>query len=178
MIEIDSLTRNRECTHHHAMKSITQSILFFCLTAFVLSAQNEEQKSSIPAAEESPTSSSLTSQAWDALAAKDFVTAKAKIERCKSLFGEKASEMQTSLSVVPGPDTAKDFWALNDVGTCVFILGKVYEAEGKSAEAITAYQDVIKNYPMSQCWDKQGWYWQPAVAAKERLTALTFDSAK
>ena len=117
-------------------------------------------------------------QAWDALAAKDFVTAKAKIERCKSLFGEKASEMQVSLSVVPGPDTAKDFWALNDVGTCAFILGKVYEAEGKSAEAITAYQEVIKSYPMSQCWDKQGWYWQPAVAAKERLTALTFDSAK
>jgi tetratricopeptide (TPR) repeat protein len=160
------------------MKSLVQSILFLSLTAFVVSAQSEEQKSSIPAAEESPTSSSLTLQAWDALAAKDFVTAKAKIERCKSLFGEKASEMQISLSVVPGPDTAKDFWALNDVGTCVFILGKVYEAEGKSAEAITTYQEVIKNYPMSQCWDKQGWYWQPAVAAKERLTALTFDSAK
>jgi tetratricopeptide (TPR) repeat protein len=178
MIEIDSLTRNRECTHHHVMKSITQSIFFFCLAAFVVSAQNEEQKSPIPAPEETPTSSSLTSQAWDALAAKDFATAKAKTERCKSLFGEKASEMQASLSVVPGPDTAKDFWALNDVGTCAFILGKVYEAEGKSTEAITAYQDVIKNYPMSQCWDKQGWYWQPAVAAKERLTALTFDSAK
>ena len=160
------------------MKSLVQSILFLCLFAFVASAQNEEQKSSIPAAEESPTSSTLALQAWDALAAKDFATAKAKIERCKSLFGEKASEMQISLSVVPGPDTAKDFWALNDVGTCVFILGKVYEAEGKSAEAITAYQEVIKSYPMSQCWDKQGWYWQPAVAAKERLTALTFDSAK
>ena len=178
MMEIVFLTRNREAIHHHGIKSLIQSILFLCLIAFVRSAENEEQKSPILATEESPTSSSLTSQAWEALAAKDFVTAKAKIERCKSLFGEKASEMQTSLSVVPGPDTAKDFWALNDVGTCVFILGKVYEAEGKIAEAITAYQDVIKNYPMSQCWDKQGWYWQPAVAAKERLTALTFDSAK
>ena len=177
-MEIVFLTRNREAIHHHGIKSLIQSILFLCLIAFVRSAENEELKSPIPATEESPTSSSLTSQAWDALAAKDFVTAKAKIERCQSLFGEKASEMQTSLSVVPGPDTAKDFWALNDVGTCVFILGKVYEAEGKSAEAITAYQDVIKNYPMSQCWDKQGWYWQPAVAAKERLTVLTFDSAK
>ena len=177
-MEIVFLTRNREAIHHHGIKSLIQSILFLCLIAFVRSAENEEQKSPILATEESPTSSSLTSQAWEALAAKDFVTAKAKIERCKSLFGEKASEMQTSLSVVPGPDTAKDFWALNDVGTCVFILGKVYEAEGKIAEAITAYQDVIKNYPMSQCWDKQGWYWQPAVAAKERLTALTFDSAK
>ena len=177
-MEIVFLTRNREAIHHHGIKSLIQSILFLCLIAFVGSAENEEQKSPIPTTEESPTSSSLTSQAWEALAAKNFTTAKAKIERCQSLFGEKASEMQTSLSVVPGPDTAKDFWALNDVGTCVFILGKVYEAEGKSAEAITAYQDVIKNYPMSQCWDKQGWYWQPAVAAKERLTALTFDSAK
>ena len=178
MMEIVFLTRNREAIHHHGIKSLIQSILFLCLIAFVRSAENEEQKSPILATEESPTSSSLTTAAWDALAAKDFATAKAKIERCKSLFGEKASEMQTSLSVVPGPDTAKDFWALNDVGTCSFILGKVYEAEGKSAEAITAYEKVIKEYPMSQCWDKQGWYWQPAVAAKERLTALTFDSAK
>lgn len=160
------------------MNPLVQSILFFFLFSSVVPAQNEEQKSPIPAPEETPTSSSLTSLAWEALAAKDFPTAKAKIERCQSLFGEKASEMQSSLSVVPGPDTANEFWALNDVGTCVFILGKVYEAEGKNAEAITAYEKVIKDYPMSQCWDKQGWYWQPAVAAKERLTALTFDSAK
>ena len=86
--------------------------------------------------------------------------------------------MQESLSVVPGPDTAREFWALNDVGTCTFILGKVYEAETKKEEAIAAYQEVIKSFPMAQCWDKQGWFWQPAVAAKERLTALTFDSAK
>jgi hypothetical protein len=178
MMEIVFLTRNREAIHHHGIKSLIQSILFLCLIAFVRSAENEEQKSPILATEESPTSSSLTSQAWEALAAKDFTTAKAKIERCQNLFGEKASEMQSSLSVVPGPDTANEFWALNDVGTCVFILGKVCEAEGKNAEAITAYEKVIKEYPMSQCWDKQGWYWQPAVAAKERLTALTFDSAK
>ena len=120
----------------------------------------------------------LTSQAWEALAAKDFATAKSRIERCKKLYGEKATGMQESLSVVPGPDTAREFWALNDVGTCTFILGKVYEAESKKEEAIAAYQEVIKNFPMAQCWDKQGWFWQPAVAAKERLTALTFDSAK
>ena len=120
----------------------------------------------------------LTSQAWEALAAKDFATAKSRIERCKKLYGEKATGMQESLSVVPGPDTAREFWALNDVGTCTFILGKVYEAESKKEEAIAAYQEVIKSFPMAQCWDKQGWFWQPAVAAKERLTALTFDSAK
>lgn len=160
------------------MKSPIESILILCLFSFLASAQTEDPKPPVATPDESPTSSSLTSQAWEALAAKDFATAKAKIERCKSLFGERAADMQASLSVLPGPDTAKEFWALNDVGTCLFILGKVGEGEGKSEDAIAAYQEVMKSFSMAQCWDKQGWYWQPAVAAKERLTALTFDAQK
>jgi tetratricopeptide (TPR) repeat protein len=153
-------------------------MLIFCLFSFFASAQAEDPKAPVPPSENESSSGVLTSQAWEALAAKDFTTARARIERCRKLYGEKATEMQETLSVVPGPDTAREFWALNDVGTCLFILGKVEEAEGKNAEAIAAYQEVIKSFPMAQCWDKQGWFWQPAVAAKERLTALTFDSAK
>ena len=162
------------------------SILILCAFSAIPFAYSEEPKTetnSTPASTEmdsgaEASSAILTSQAWEALAAKDFATAKSRIERCKKLYGEKATGMQESLSVVPGPDTAREFWALNDVGTCTFILGKVYEAESKKEEAIAAYQEVIKNFPMAQCWDRQGWFWQPAVAAKERLTALTFDSAK
>ena len=162
------------------------SILILCAFSALPFAYSEEPKTetnSTPASTEmdsgaEASSAVLTSQAWEALAAKDFATAKSRIERCKKLYREKATGMQESLSVVPGPDTAREFWALNDVGTCTFILGKVYEAESKKEEAIAAYQEVIKNFPMAQCWDKQGWFWQPAVAAKERLTALTFDSAK
>ena len=162
------------------------SILILCAFSALPFAYSEEPKTetnSTPASTEmdsgaEASSAILTSQAWEALAAKDFATAKSRIERCKKLYGEKATGMQESLSVVPGPDTAREFWALNDVGTCTFILGKVYEAESKKEEAIAAYQEVIKNFPMAQCWDRQGWFWQPAVAAKERLTALTFDSAK
>ena len=162
------------------------SILILCAFSALPFAYSEEPKTetnSTPASTEmdsgaEASSAILTSQAWEALAAKDFATAKSRIERCKKLYREKATGMQESLSVVPGPDTAREFWALNDVGTCTFILGKVYEAESKKEEAIAAYQEVIKSFPMAQCWDKQGWFWQPAVAAKERLTALTFDSAK
>ena len=50
------------------------------------------------------------------------------------------------------------------------------EGEGKRDEAVARYQEVVDQFSMAQCWDKQGWYWQPAVAAKERLTALTLDS--
>lgn len=153
-------------------------MMILCLFSLFASAQAEDPETPVSPSGNESSSGVLTSQAWEALAAKDFTTARARIERCKKLYGEKATEMQETLSVVPGPDTAREFWALNDVGTCLFILGKVEEAEGKNAEAIAAYQEVIKSFPMAQCWDKQGWFWQPAVAAKERLTALTFDSAK
>ena len=185
-MEIASLTYHGEITQHSDMPTPYPSILILCAFSALPFAYSEEPKTetnSTPASTEmdsgaEASSAILTSQAWEALAAKDFATAKSRIERCKKLYGEKATGMQESLSVVPGPDTAREFWALNDVGTCTFILGKVYEAESKKEEAIAAYQEVIKNFPMAQCWDKQGWFWQPAVAAKERLTALTFDSAK
>lgn len=153
-------------------------MLILCLFSLLSSTRAEDSKPPVPPSENESSSALLTSQAWEALAAKDYTTAKARITRCRELYEAKAKEMQETLSVVPGPDTAREFWALNDVGTCLFILGKVAEAEGKNTDAIAAYQDVIKNFPMAQCWDKQGWFWQPAVAAKERLTALTFDSAK
>jgi tetratricopeptide (TPR) repeat protein len=153
-------------------------MLILCFFSLLSSTRAEDSKPPVPPTENESGSAALTSQAWEALAAKDYATAKARITRCRDLYEAKAKEMQETLSVVPGPDTAREFWALNDVGTCLFILGKVAEAEGKNTEAIAAYQEVIKNFPMAQCWDKQGWFWQPAVAAKERLTALTFDSAK
>jgi len=160
------------------MKPPFASMLILCLFSLLSSTRAEDSKPPVAPSENESGSAVLTSQAWEALASKDYATAKARITRCRELYEAKAKEMQETLSVVPGPDTAREFWALNDVGTCLFILGKVAEAEGKTTEAIAAYQEVIKNFPMAQCWDKQGWFWQPAVAAKERLTALTFDSAK
>jgi len=123
-------------------------------------------------------SASLTSQAWAALEKKDYATARAKIATCRELYESKAMEMQAGLTALPGPQEAHSFWALNDVGTCFFILGKVEEAEGKPKEAMEAYQDLVKRFPMAQCWDKQGWFWQPCVAAKERIAALTLESTE
>lgn len=123
-------------------------------------------------------SSALTSEAWQALEKKDYVTARARVETCRKKYESEAIKMQSSLTSLPGPDRAHSFWALNDVGTCLFILGKVEEAQGKPQKAITTYQDLVKRFPLAQCWDKQGWFWQPSVAAKERIAALTLDSAK
>ena len=118
----------------------------------------------------------LASRAWESLAEGDYPAARSQIERCRKLYEAKAKEMQASLTSLPGPENAASYWALNDVGTCIFIAGKVAEGEGKRDEAVARYQEVVDQFSMAQCWDKQGWYWQPAVAAKERLAALTLDS--
>lgn len=121
-------------------------------------------------------SAALATEAWSALDRKDYAAARAAIERCQSLYGAQAAEMQGKLTVLPDKDHAHEQWALNDVGTCTFVLGKVAEAEGKKDEAMAAYKTVVEKYSFSQCWDKQGWFWQPAVAAKERIAFISLDA--
>lgn len=121
-------------------------------------------------------SAALTAEAWSALDRKDYAAARAAVERCQSLYGARAEEMQGKLTALPAKETAHDQWALNDVGTCTFVLGKVAEAEGKKDEAMGAYKTVTEKYSYSQCWDKQGWFWQPAVAAKERIAFITLET--
>lgn len=131
-----------------------------------------------PAQPAGTSSAALTSEAWQAFEKKDYATARARVESCRKLYESKAVEMQAGLTALPAPDQAHSLWALNDVGTCLFILGKVEEAQGNPQQAMAVYRDLVKRFPLAQCWDKQGWFWQPSVAAKERLAALTLDSAQ
>lgn len=118
----------------------------------------------------------LAGEAWAAFDRKDYASARAAIERCQSLYGAKAEEMQSQLTALPAKEEAHGQWALNDVGTCTFILGKVAEAEGKPGEAMAAYQLVVQKYPYAQCWDNAGWFWQPSVAARERIAFLAIEA--
>jgi len=120
-------------------------------------------------------SGALATEAWSAFERKDYAAARASAERCQSLYGAQAAEMQAKLTALPDKESAHDQWALNDVGTCTFLLGKVAEAEGKNEEAMAAYKTVVERYLYSQCWDTQGWFWQPAVSAKERIAFLTLE---
>ncbi len=69
-------------------------------------------------------------------------------------------------------------WALNDVGTCLFIMGQALEKQDKGKEAITAYKKLVEKVPFAQCWDPKGWFWKPATAARTRIKALELDSEK
>lgn len=61
-------------------------------------------------------------------------------------------------------------WVINDLGTCWFIIGEAWRKDGNQTEANQAYQEVIDNYPTSQCYDPAtDSYWSVAEAAKEKI---------
>lgn len=116
----------------------------------------------------------LVTQAWTALEKENIEAVSAYVDAVMELYGEKAKEMQNSLTEYPWEDKDKIFsyWALNDVGTALFIKGEAYRRAGEGQKAREAYQKLIDEYFYAQCWDPNGWFWKPAEAAQQNLDTL------
>jgi len=116
----------------------------------------------------------LASKAWDALDKGDVEAVLAFTNKCVELYGEEAKKMQASLTEYPTGSNQEifNYWALNDVGTCLYIQGEAYRKANMNEEAKEAYKKVVDNYGFSQSWDPKGWFWKPAEAAKEKITAI------
>jgi hypothetical protein len=82
--------------------------------------------------------------------------------------------MQVSLSEYPWETKEQVFsyWAINDVGTCMFIKGEMLRRAGKIQEAKEVFTTLVNDYYFSQCWDPKGWFWKPADAAREKLAEM------
>ena len=119
-------------------------------------------------------SNQLVQKAWAALAAKDLNGTVAYVNKLTQLYGVKAKEMQASLKEYPWESKEKtmSFWALNDVGTGLFVLGEAYRTSGKKDEATQTYKKLIDEYFYAQCWDPQGWFWKPAEAAQQKIAEM------
>ena len=124
------------------------------------------------------TSSTLTTKAWQALANKDVDAVLAYTNKVIELYGTQAKEMQSSLTEYPweSKDKIFSYWALNDVGTSLYIKGKALAEAGKAKEAQEAFKDLIDNYSFAQCWDPQGWFWKPIDAAQQEISNLTAEN--
>ncbi|MGE9290063.1 MAG: tetratricopeptide repeat protein [Puniceicoccales bacterium] len=155
--------------------SLSRVILVFWMACSVV-APVFSQASSVGASPDygDQSSSTLTTKAWDALGAKNYALVDAYTNRCIELYASQAAQMQGQLTAPASAETAFEYWALNDVGTCYFIRGQALEAQGKDAEAVAAYKTLIAKYKFAQTWDTKGWFWQPASAAKQRLQVLEF----
>jgi len=120
------------------------------------------------------TSSHLATKAWQALNANDAETVNIYVKKCLDLYAPKAKEMQESLTEYPweSKDKIFSYWALNDVGTCLFIQGEAYRKNGDMAKAKDSFRKLVDDYFYAQCWDPNGWFWKPAEAAQQKLDEL------
>ena len=86
-----------------------------------------------------------------------------------SFTPSKRAICKKALKTIPGgnKDNIFQYWALNDVGTALFILGEAYRNAGQYEEAAQAYKKLINEYFYAQCWDPKGWFWKPAEAAEK-----------
>jgi tetratricopeptide (TPR) repeat protein len=115
-------------------------------------------------------SSTLTGKAWDSLKQGRVMAAEVYANKCIELYSEKAGEQQMSLRAYPSEGLEWEYWALNDVGTCLFIKGQALAKQGKQAESDRAFQDILGRYSYAQCWDNSGgWFWKVADAARKLL---------
>ncbi|MCB9719874.1 MAG: tetratricopeptide repeat protein [Candidatus Omnitrophica bacterium] len=120
------------------------------------------------------TSSFMTTQAWKALKDNDLESVLIYTDKVIALYGDKAVEMQNSLTEYAweSKDKIFSYWALNDVGTSLFIRGEAYKKAGEADKAREAYKSLVDDFYYSQCWDPNGWFWKPAEAAQQALEEL------
>jgi hypothetical protein len=124
-------------------------------------------------------SETLTTKAWDAYGSRNFDDALAYIGKTVELYEVEAKAMQAALKELPRRESKEDTakrWALNDVGTSLFIKGEILLKQGNKKAAKEAFDMLAKEFPFAQCWDPKGWFWKPADAAKKRLAELEFDA--
>jgi len=116
----------------------------------------------------------LVGQAWNALNNNSLDAVMIYVDKLLEMYEAKAKEMQASLKEYPWESKEKimSFWALNDVGTGLYVKGEAYKNAGKIKEAKEAYQKLVDEFSYAQCWDPQGWFWKPAEVAQQRIAEL------
>lgn len=116
----------------------------------------------------------LTAKAWDAANSGNHELVMAYTNKCIDTYLKQAKEMQSKLTALPkgSQEEVSKLWALNDVGTCLFIQGEALMKKGDTAGAKKAFSILVNELKYAQCWDTKGWFWQPAGAAKAKLVGL------
>jgi len=113
-------------------------------------------------------SSTMTTKAWEAWLDKDYPSVLAYTKKVVELYGEEGKQMNAEMTGYEPFDTVHDKWALNDVGTSLWIMGDVYVTMKMYPEASQTYKTLAEDYKYAQCWDPKGWFWKPALGAANK----------
>ena len=120
-------------------------------------------------------SSTLTAKAWAELGKNNTDMAITYADKCIELYMQEAEKMQKSLEDFTAQEDTPKYWALNDVGTCLYIKAQALLKKGKKKEALTTFKVLTEKVKFAQCWDPNGWFWKPSEAAKEKMVEMELD---
>jgi len=118
-------------------------------------------------------SKSLIAKAWTFSINKNYDKARAFALETIKRYETEALSQQASLSGFAEAGKEADYWALNDVATAYFIIGKSYRDQNNTAKALTNYQKIVDSFGYAQAWDSQGWWWKVKEAAQEEIDNLS-----
>ncbi len=150
----------------HLIIFITMTVVCFMSTPVIQANPIEE----IP----STGSAALTIKAWNAFNDQDYESAIEQADECIRRHSAKAVRMQSELTDYPrgSHEEIHRYYALNDVATAHYIKAESLYALSRIDEAVAIYQTILDTYSFGQCWDQRGWFWKPAVAAREKLSMI------
>jgi len=117
-------------------------------------------------------SGNLTTKAWGALSIGDFEKTLLYTDKCVTLYKDEALRQQRSIKRFPAAGEVKNYEALNNVATCLFIKGEAFFQQAKYEEARPYYKSVIDDYGFAQYWDPKGWYWKVAEKSQAVLDKI------
>jgi hypothetical protein len=118
-------------------------------------------------------SEKLLAQAWRYLNKNDAATSALFANEVIKRYTTQAQEQQKAQKGFPAKGQESKNWALNDVATAHFILGKAYLAAGDKKNAAAQFQAIWDNYRFAMCYDPSNKsYWKVAVGAKKELNKL------
>jgi len=123
-------------------------------------------------------SDEMTTQAWrhlnDGRWNEAIVQAQATIDEwsgwADKLQNKKQQDVGMLMTYNGTPQDRKaifNYWALNDVAACYFILGKAWDAKQEYTKAAQALKQIVDKYSLAQIWDPQGWFWSPVDAVRD-----------
>ncbi len=118
-------------------------------------------------------SETLTTRAWNAFNARRYEAVDLYARKCVELYGATARQMQSGMQDFASKGQEFDYWALNDVATCLFIRAKSLQKQGRRKEAMTVFQEILDQYSFAQCWNPNGWFWKVGEAARRNLVVTS-----
>ena len=156
------------------------SLVFACCLLFSLVVRGSfvmAAEPSAPSVAEDVSSKDLgdlVTMAWAVSGEGNYARLDEIVSAILKQYEQEAMALHSGLSAFPARDKVEDYKVLNHVATALFVRAESLMHQGKTEEAVAAFNDLIKQYPYAQSWDpSRGAYWSIAEKSRASVDQMT-----